>query len=704
MAYSLKKKVNLGIFVVLVILAIMGGFSYREGRHSAETDGWVLHTRMVLDLCESLRSEFADAGAARRVFVSTGDEKQVHVFDTESAAALGQITALRQAVADNPPQENRLTELDAALRARFSMFKQSIDLRRSSPADTKGQEAIAEVGVNLALHVSDQLHLFEMVERGLLQQRVAKADVVTRRANLISNSLGVLVFVLLIVAVWIVNRELSRSSKAEMAVLKARKLLESILNSCGDVVVVADERGKVILRNPAADLLYRTAPGESLPPNYAQILGFYTADGVTPFAAQDLPLARTIRGESVHSVEVYVQRPDLPDGRYYLAAGAPLLDEGGNHRGGVIFLRDITERKLDTERLAAALLESERNAREQRELTRLMELFQTCLDVNEACKVVEALCGEIFESRPGMLCLTNSSRNMVEGCAKWCDCSTAKDLFEPSDCWGLRQGKPFEGSRGSGALRCSHVIGSHADYLCVPLVAQGETYGVLYVEDKPAAPDAGAEAIASEKKQLLQLATAVAERISLAVANLKLREVLRVQSIQDPLTGLFNRRYLEESLEREVHRAARAGRSAALVLLDIDHFKKFNDTFGHQSGDVILKEVASIFKARVRAGDLACRFGGEEFALILSEADANGARMCVEKILDNVKQLALQFRGQSLGTVTVSAGVACFPANGDNSTTLIHMADTALYRAKREGRDRVVVCEEHELAHLEGAS
>lgn len=284
----------------------------------------------------------------------------------------------------------------------------------------------------------------------------------------------------------------------------------------------------------------------------------------------------------------------------------------------------------------------------------------------------------------------------MECCANWCDCVSTKELFEPSDCWGLRQGKPYVGGDATALLRCSHIVTVGSGYLCIPLVAQGETYGVLYIEEKPPLPGSSAGTIANQKKQLQHLATAVSERVSLAVANLKLREVLRYQSIQDPLTGLFNRRYLEESLDREVNRATRAQRNVSVVMLDIDHFKRFNDTFGHQSGDMLLKEVAAVIKARVRSGDLACRYGGEEFALILSETDAAGARACVEKIREAVKQLTVHFRGQSLGSVTISAGIAAFPGHSDKSEELVHMADMALYRAKKEGRDRVVVGEEQQ--------
>jgi diguanylate cyclase (GGDEF)-like protein/PAS domain S-box-containing protein len=642
--------------------------------------------------------------AARRSYVADGNPAQISIFESKSSSALAEFAALRGAVADSQSQEARIADLEIAVRARLALFKQSIELHRGTANDQKGQDAISVHGVKLSAHVADQLRIFDDVERDILQRHVADAEVISRRATRINECLGGSVFIFLILAVRIVNRELSRRARAEIAVGKERKLLQSILNSCSDVVVVADETGTIILRNPAADRLYHKVTDEALSETHPKLLEFYRDDGVTRLAEQDVPLALTIRGESVDALELYVKRADLAEGRYFLAAGGPLLDDRGDRRGGVIFLRDITQRKLDNERLTAALFESERITREQSHLTKLTDLFQSCQDVEEACKVVEALSFGIFDSRPGVLCLTNSSRNLVASYASWGDCSSTKQVFEPSDCWGLRQGKPYVGEDTVASLRCSHVVELGPGYLCVPLVAQGETYGVLYIEDRPALSASSPKTIGNQKQELRHLATAVAERISLAVANLRLREVLRHQSIQDPLTGLSNRRHLEESLNREVHRAARAQRVVSVAMLDIDHFKQFNDSFGHQAGDMLLREAAAVLKGRLRAGDLACRYGGEEFALILAEADADAACSCVAAIRESIKGLTVQFRGRSLGSVTVSAGIATFPRHSNNSEDLIHMADVALYRAKKEGRDRVVVCAEHELvSKLDGA-
>lgn len=165
-------------------------------------------------------------------------------------------------------------------------------------------------------------------------------------------------------------------------------------------------------------------------------------------------------------------------------------------------------------------------------------------------------------------------------------------------------------------------------------------------------------------ERLEQQAAVVGERISLAIANLRLREALRTQSIRDPLTGLFNRRYMEETLERELSRAARNEQAVALLMFDLDHFKRFNDTFGHQAGDVLLRALGDFLMHRTRGQDVPCRFGGEEFAVILAGADIEGAQMRAEVLREEVKTLTVQHAGQVLGRISLSAGVAVFPHHG----------------------------------------
>ena len=213
-------------------------------------------------------------------------------------------------------------------------------------------------------------------------------------------------------------------------------------------------------------------------------------------------------------------------------------------------------------------------------------------------------------------------------------------------------------------------------------MAQGKAMGVLYLS---------LQELGGSIKSKQHLAVTVADHIALALANLKLRETLQNQSIRDPLTGLFNRRYLEESLERELHRCDRAQQSLGIIMLDVDHFKSFNDTFGHSAGDAVLRELGQFLQSHIRKSDIACRYGGEELTLILPEASVEIVLERAQAIREGVKRLAVQHRRQLLGTISLSLGVAMFPEHGVTAEGVLRAADCALYRAKQSGRDQVIV-------------
>ncbi len=188
-----------------------------------------------------------------------------------------------------------------------------------------------------------------------------------------------------------------------------------------------------------------------------------------------------------------------------------------------------------------------------------------------------------------------------------------------------------------------------------------------------------------------QLAVTVSEAIKLSLSNLKLREELREQATHDALTGLFNRRYLEESLSRELHRAQRRKAPLCVVMLDLDHFKRFNDTFGHGAGDALLREFGRVLRENLRKSDISCRYGGEEFVLILPDSSLADTQQRVEQIRALVRELQIRHGEQLLGTMTVSAGVAGARAYGSTAGELLRAADQAMYAAKQAGRDRVIV-------------
>jgi len=232
-----------------------------------------------------------------------------------------------------------------------------------------------------------------------------------------------------------------------------------------------------------------------------------------------------------------------------------------------------------------------------------------------------------------------------------------------------------------------------ASYVCIPLLAHDGVQGLLHLrclpENESARSSKPHQEWFSEVKQ--QLVRNVAQSVSLAIVNLKLRESLRQQSIRDPLTGMFNRRYMEESLGREIHRATRAQHPLGVIMLDIDHFKQFNDNFGHEAGDAVLRELGVFLRSHIRGEDIACRYGGEEFTLIMPDAPLKITKRRAEKLRQGVKQLRVAFNNQVLDTLTISVGLAMLPDQGSTGEAILRAADGALYEAKQTGRDRVVV-------------
>jgi diguanylate cyclase (GGDEF)-like protein len=311
--------------------------------------------------------------------------------------------------------------------------------------------------------------------------------------------------------------------------------------------------------------------------------------------------------------------------------------------------------------------------------------MQSCATEKELADVVSRFAPEILPGITGALYLLSDSRNRLRSVASWNAPPGLETECAPSDCWPLRQAHPVtaEGLKGiCSNLRRDNDLG----YSCRPLVAQGETIGLLCLEAV-----SSVEGLAAGNAATGHDLDIFAENISLAMGNLRLRESLRNQSIRDPLTGLFNRRYLEEALELDLARIRRSNLPFSVIMGDADHFKKINDTFGHDAGDLVLRCIADVIQANIRKGDLACRYGGEEFVILLHGADTSEAAARAETIRQAIKSMEVAFRGQSLGPVTISLGVATFPRHAQDGAALITAADGAMYTAKHAGRDRVEI-------------
>ncbi len=358
-------------------------------------------------------------------------------------------------------------------------------------------------------------------------------------------------------------------------------------------------------------------------------------------------------------------------------------------------IRDITDRKraeaqaLTTNgELLALVNELQWRDRQMQLMNRMNELLQTCLTREEAYRVISLSAAELFPEHHGAFAIQPSRNGNMEVVAHWGAPAVMELSFALEDCWALRLGQIHEVNDLKAGLVCSHFAHPpQGGYFCLPLTVQGETLGVLSLIDN-------ADQTGKHLPDLKQLAVSVGETIKLSISNLKLRDELRQQAIQDPLTGLFNRRYLDETLPRELNRARRLRVPLCVVMLDIDGFKHFNDSFGHGPGDSLLREFGHVLREQLRKSDISCRYGGDEFVLVMPDSSIADTRERVEQIRMFIKGLQPSHNGgQMMDTITLSAGIACMPEHGTTENGLLRAADEALYAAKKTGRDRIVIYE-----------
>jgi diguanylate cyclase (GGDEF)-like protein len=311
-------------------------------------------------------------------------------------------------------------------------------------------------------------------------------------------------------------------------------------------------------------------------------------------------------------------------------------------------------------------------------LNEVGDALQSCLSTDEAYPAVSLHAPRLLPGTSGTLFINDAAKGLYSGEAEWGAHHSPVAAFKAEDCWALRRGKAHAVTLSSANLPCRHTAASREEgSLCIPLATIGRTMGLLHVTH------------CTEESHAFILS--VADRIGLALSNLMLRSDLRQLSIHDPLTSLYNRRYMEEAVEVEIHRAARKEHPIGIIMLDIDHFKAFNDGFSHAAGDELLRLLGALISGHLRAGDIACRYGGEEFLLILPEATEESSIRRAEDLRERAQKLEIRYLEKPLGAVTISLGVATYPARGRTRDELFAAADAALYRAKETGRNRVVV-------------
>lgn len=476
--------------------------------------------------------------------------------------------------------------------------------------------------------------------------------------------------------------------KLNSTTLSLHRLTESLtyrdrlINSLADGVVVTDVVGCILLANSAAQQLFGKP---NTPLDGHLISSLFMDPAVLEFSSK---CAETFEGELFRNNELLLAQESEEHTTSHRTISVTCVVLKAEQQCFVYSIKDVTNTKDTLQFLQDGKKRLERRNQEITLLDELNARLQTCLRVDEVYAIAPNILSAFFQDGSGVIYSLDESSSMLDCAAGWnSGLHLSAPIFKITDCWALRLGKPYRfcGSNPQN-IACHHLRTAAADteHICRPLSAQGMTHGLLYW---------GGFALGTITDEVQDLIDTIAERIALAIANIKMRDHLEERSIRDQLTGAFNRRYLEESLEQLVHRATRQKTSLSIALVDIDHFKRFNDTYGHAAGDKVLREFSLLMSSHVRVCDVVCRYGGEEFVIVLPETTADIAQRRLSSLCNIVRELRLHHAGQVLPPITASVGLVSLVPHGRTVLELLNAADEALYTAKRNGRDCIVMVE-----------
>ncbi len=346
---------------------------------------------------------------------------------------------------------------------------------------------------------------------------------------------------------------------------------------------------------------------------------------------------------------------------------------------------NFLERNEAYERLSLAMKQEQERAREFAALSAMSDALQSCATEQETYAVIAKTYQMICAACSGCLSLFHQDAKVLRVVATWGDMEVSQPEFPQDACRAIHQGALYLSEDAQPDGVCRHLSETtNGSSCCIPVNGQEEAFGVISLRCQ--------ERLQLNKSVGIKEAAIfrVADHYALALANLRLRERLRIEAIHDPLTGVYNRRYMEESLDREILRAERHHTNVGLIMLDIDYFKRFNDTYGHDLGDSILRELSRFVCANVRAEDIVCRYGGEEFLVLIPDIEFQDLLARADHLCQGVRtSVRIVHHAQTL-SITISLGVASFPEHGNTVQEAMRSADQALYQAKKDGRDRVV--------------
>lgn len=595
---------------------------------------------------------------------------------------------LEQLTRDNPEQNKRTHRFIDLVKQRLNLLNQLVQLKGSGKLDTQEGYDLLNQSQDMSHQVKSLGQEIKSVELVLLSERNTGAVRWADTSSFILISGGITSILFLTIAFILANIELSTRRKTELQNQNTQIRLKKIIESASDMIAAFDKDQRFITFNEAYQREFKRLFDKSISINMSLEEAFDDVPENKKKLVQTWKESLQ-RDEETKNIEVNTEQEKI-----IYEMTSKLIQNGDNEIKGVVHsVRNITKRVQEHtelqesyEKLANGMKELQKKNEQITLLVEMSDIMLACGSQEELSYVMAKYSQRLLQFSSDYLFIMHPSKNYLEKAASWGNPQPHDLTFTPEQCWAIRLGRIHYAGSSRIELMCSHTMFAEQpelSLLCVPLMAQNDIYGLLYLE-------VGLEF--DENQQLL--ITAFAELTALALANVRLRENLRYQSIRDPLTGLYNRRYLEDFLFKQLHQAERTKASFAILMLDLDHFKKINDTFGHDAGDLVLKELGQILNSDIRLGDIAARYGGEEFVLLLYDIDAQAAKMKAENLRSAISNLQVKYGAQPVGQITASIGISVYPDDAKSPAEVIEAADKALYQAKNKGRNKVILFSE----------
>lgn len=478
-----------------------------------------------------------------------------------------------------------------------------------------------------------------------------------------------------------VNKQLRIAEAINVAIIKA----------IPDAMLTINNNGLITDVNQALETLFRYDKDELLgqqievlipQPYHSRYLkllkNYFKSPSAKPIGHNMALFAQKKKGE-LFSIEINLSPLSTSQGRFAIAIIRDISLRAQQTKLLQIKEKELIEanNKLEIDKYRLEMINKKAAL-----LTELSETLIACKNQDEMLIVISTYANKILDFSKGILYLFDASHKYLEGTTTWGNPDKYEYIITPEECWAIRRGLFHETNLSEPGIPCDHIKDHkhNLTYICVPVMAQNEILGSLYIEIENYH-----HATVIEHHLLINM---VSKTIALAIANINLRNLLRDQSIRDTLTGLYNRRFLDEFLIKQLFYAKRQKQTLAIILFDLDDFKKINDTYGHEVGDIILEKLGKLMMSITRAEDAVCRYGGEEFICILLNCSLILAKKRAEEFRQKIQDMTKEHFPPA---VTISLGISIYPTDGHMPNELIETADKALYESKKTGKNKVTV-------------